>query len=79
MRRSGGLEFLSKLPPAIPFDRCVGTELRLLITAFEIENMDLGVLVSVLLVSVILSVPIGRPGRLHWMLGGSAENSCNGP
>ena len=29
------------------------TELRLLITAFEIENMDLGVLVSVLLAGVI--------------------------
>ena len=48
-----GLEFLNKLPPSIPFHRCVTTELRLLITAFEIENMDLGVLVSVLLAGVI--------------------------
>ena len=46
-------EFLGKLPPTIPADRCVDTELRLLITAFEIENMDLGVLVSVLLAGVI--------------------------
>ena len=53
VRSTVGLEFLSKLPPSIPFDRCVATELRLLITAFEIENMDLGVLVSVLLAGVI--------------------------
>ena len=50
---AAGLEFLSKLPPSIPTGRCVETELRLLITAFEIENMDLGVLVSVLLAGVI--------------------------
>ena len=48
-----GLEFLGKLPSSIPAGRCVGTELRLLIAAFEIENMDLGVLVSVLLAGVI--------------------------
>ena len=53
VRNTGGLEFLNKLPPSIPFNRCVTTELRLLITAFEIENMDLGVLVSVLLSGVI--------------------------
>ena len=53
VRSTVGLEFLSKLPPSIPTDRCVATELRLLITAFEIENMDLGVLVSVLLAGVI--------------------------
>ena len=53
VRSTVGLEFLGKLPPSIPADRCVGTELRLLITAFEIENMDLGVLVSVLLAGVI--------------------------
>ena len=43
-----GLEFLGKLPSSIPVGRCVGTELRLLIAAFEIENTDLAVLVSVL-------------------------------
>ena len=53
VRNTGGLEFLNKLPPSIPFNRCVTTELRLLITAFEIENMDMGVLVSVLLAGVI--------------------------
>ena len=53
VRSTVGLEFLGKLPPSIPAGRCVGTELRLLITAFEIENMDLGVLVSVLLAGVI--------------------------
>ena len=53
VRNTGELEFLNKLPPSIPFNRCVTTELRLLITAFEIENMDLGVLVSVLLSGVI--------------------------
>ena len=53
VRSTVGLEFLNKLPPSIPFNRCVTTELRLLITAFEIENMDLGVLVSVLLAGVI--------------------------
>ena len=53
VRTTAGLEFLSKLPPSIPTGRCVETELRLLITAFEIENMDLGVLVSVLLAGVI--------------------------
>ena len=53
VRSTAGLEFLSKLPLSIPTDRCVATELRLLITAFEIENMDLGVLVSVLLAGVI--------------------------
>ena len=53
VRTTAGLEFLSKLPTSIPTGRCVETELRLLITAFEIENMDLGVLVSVLLAGVI--------------------------
>ena len=53
VRSTVGLEFLGKLPSSIPDGRCVGTELRLLIAAFEIENMDLGVLVSVLLAGVI--------------------------
>ena len=53
VRSTGGLEFLGKLPSSIPVGRCVGTELRLLIAAFEIENMDLAVLVSVLLAGVI--------------------------
>ena len=53
VRSTVGLEFLGKLPSSIPVGRCVGTELRLLIAAFEIENMDLGVLVSVLLAGVI--------------------------
>ena len=53
MGSTAGLEFVGKLPPSIPADRCVGTELRLLITAFEIENSDLGVLVSVLSAGVI--------------------------
>ena len=67
VRNTGGLEFLNKLPPSIPFNRCVTTELRLLITAFEIENMDLGVLVSVLLSGVIpdnFPVPT-QVGGLH--------------
>ena len=39
VRSTVGLQFLSKLPPSIPTDRCVATELRLLITAFEIETV----------------------------------------
>jgi len=53
IRSTAGLEFLGKLPSSIPVGKCVGTELRLLIAAFEIENMDLAVLVSVLLAGVI--------------------------
>ena len=63
VRTTAGLEFLSKLPPSIPTGRCVETELRLLITAFEIENMDLGVLVSVLLAGVI---PDNFPVKMGW-------------
>ena len=67
VRSTVGLEFLNKLPPSIPFNRCVTTELRLLITAFEIENMDLGVLVSVLLAGVIPdNFPIKRSGLDHF-------------
>ena len=53
VRSTVGLEFLGKLPSSIPAVRCVDSELRLLIAAFEIENMDLGVLVSVLFAGVI--------------------------
>ena len=70
-----GLEFLSKLPLSIPTDRCVATELRLLITAFEIKNMDLGVLVSVLLAGFIPNnFPIEIWHGVVWItLAGSAS------
>ena len=53
IRNTAGLEFLGKLPPSIPGGRCAATELMLLIAAFEIKNMDLAVLASVLLAGVI--------------------------
>ena len=65
---SGALEFLGKLPPSIPCGRCAATELMLLIAAFEIKNMDLAVLVSVLLAGVIpKNFPINTWHSVVWL------------
>ena len=51
-----------------PSGRCAATELRLLIAAFEIENMDLAVLVSVLLAGVIpKNFPIDTWHSVVWL------------
>ena len=68
IRSTAGLEFLGKLPPSIPRGRCAATELMLLIAAFEIENMDLAVLVSVLLAGVIpKNFPINTWHSVVWL------------
>ena len=68
IRSTAGLEFLGKIPPSIPSDRCAATELMLLIAAFEIKNRDLAVLVSVLLAGVIpKNFPINTWHSAVWL------------
>ena len=68
IRSTAGLEFLGKLSPSIPSGRCTATELMLLIAAFEIKNMDLAVLVSVLLAGVIPeNFPINTWHSVVWL------------
>ena len=69
IRNTAGLEFLGKLlSPSIPSRRCAATELMLLIEAFEIKNMNLAVLVSVLLAGVIPeNFPINTWHSVVWL------------
>ena len=69
IRTTAGLEFLAQLPASAPRGRCVATELRLLIAAYEIKNVDLAVLVSVLLAGVIPdNFPLNTWHSVVWLI-----------